>query len=322
MESSVFFHVPIDSNQFSLRSSAFSVFLPASNIKSLWYLLIEKQERHLVICLCQEEVKDRDRRFSKLLISECSFSFIHPESYEVKYSLTAPTEEDCVPRTGKSIQQEIRGLNLNQCVFNDTLTIQVTANLIDITNCKNTVDHVSKVPLSDLRGEMHSLYKAEVFTDATIKCGGKEFKVHKAVLGSQSPVFKAMLQADMKEKQSSVIDIPDITPAVMSDLVTYLYTGAAPNVGKLAKDLLNAADKYGLSRLFTMCENELRMKIKVANVVDTLLLADLHNAEPLRRACLNFIQQHSADVHKTYRWKYLKANLHQYAALVFEALQP
>ena len=316
---------------FSLSSSAFSA-LPMSGVKSSWSLLFRKEHNvdryryvtcRAYICLYQEEVDPGlSIDESRILFSGCTFSFLNPETCGEKYSVTAPNKEHTLGESQrKCVEQVIDYDKVKECIFDGTLTIQVTASLLCVSCPEEAVDHTCAVPMDKIRTEMHSLYKEEVFTDATIKCGGKEFKVHKAVLGSQSPVFKVMLQADMKEKQSSVIDIPDITPAVMSDLVTYLYTGAAPNVGKLTKELLNAANKYGLSRLFTMCENELRMKIKVESVVDTLLLADLHNATSLKEACLEFMREHSADVHETSRWKYLKDNLDQYATLILEALK-
>lgn len=83
----------------------------------------------------------------------------------------------------------------------------------------------------------------------------------------------------------------------------------------LVKKLLNAADKYELPRLFAMCENELKSNIKIANVVDALILAYLHSAADLKKACLNFIYLNSAEVHKTSEWKTLRD---QYGMLLIE----
>ena len=118
-----------------------------------------------------------------------------------------------------------------------------------------------KVPMDSIRSEMGSLLTEPVFTDATIRCNDKEFKVHRAILALQSPVFKKMLETDMKEKESEVVDLSDYSEPIVSDLVTYLYTGSAPSIGSLAYDLLTVASMYELHRLFVMCENELMMKI-------------------------------------------------------------
>ena len=45
----------------------------------------------------------------------------------------------------------------------------------------------------------------------------------------------------MKEKQEGVITISDIDTEVLSEMLTFIYTGSAPNVNVWAKEL---ADKY------------------------------------------------------------------------------
>ena len=149
---------------------------------------------------------------------------------------------------------------------------------------------------------VYKLYKNKVLTDTAIKCGDKEFKVHRAFLASQSPVFQAMFEVDMKEKQSGVIEVSDITPEAMSDLVTYLYTGTTPNLKTLASELLEAAEKYQLFHLVTKCEDELGRNIKDTNGVEMLLLADLHGRSALKRACFKFIHCNSAKVFQTSEW--------------------
>jgi hypothetical protein len=87
-----------------------------------------------------------------------------------------------------------------------------------------------------------------------------------------------MFQADMVEKTSGIIEMTDITPAVLSDLVAYLYTGSAPNISTQARELLMVADKYEIHRLLLMCENELTMGIDADNVMDVPLFAEMHQA--------------------------------------------
>ena len=153
----------------------------------------------------------------------------------------------------------------------------------------------------------------------------EEFKAHKAILASQSPVFRKMLEADMKEKRLGIIEIsdPDIKPAVISDLLAYLYTGTAPKMDKLevVKDLLNVANKYELSHLFAMCENRLNSEINVSSVVDLLVLADLYNATHLKKACLNFLLSHSDEVYQTDSWKQLKKNCEGHASLLLQIVE-
>ena len=194
-------------------------------------------------------------------------------------------------------------------VYDDTLSIQVEGDVLTKTR---------EAPADNIREGMHSLYKSEALVDTTIKCQDKKFKVHRAVLASQSPVFRGMFEADMNEKQSGVIEVSDITPEAMSDLVTYLYTGTTPD---MKSELLEVADKYQLTRLLTICENELRNSIKKTNVVKTLILADLHGRPALKRACFQFIRLNSAEVLQTSEWADFKEHKDQYASLFVEVLE-
>ena len=303
---------------FTLKSPTFTVLLPLQTKETEWSLLVEKKsgENGTTVHLSKEE---NTNSTSKVLISDCTFSF--PLSDCCLERETLRREEITLGQEQNCAKQAFRNTDIKNCLQeDDTLTIQVKANLLCITDPKETVDCVSPTPLDDIRSEMHSLYKDEVFTDATLKCKSKEFKVHRAVLASQSPVFKKMFEADMKEKKSRVVKI-DFAPSVLSDLVTYLYTGTAPNVGKLARELLNAAKKYELPRLVAMCESELEEKIKVESVVDTLLLADRHSAVNLKRACLDFICLNSGDVYETSKWQDLKKNPQHHAALLFDVME-
>ena len=194
-------------------------------------------------------------------------------------------------------------------IYDDTLTIQVEGDVLTFS-CQTPADNIRK--------GMYSLYKSEALVDTTIKCQDKEFKVHRAILASQSPVFQGMFEADMNEKQSGVIEVSDITPEAMSDLVTYLYTGTTPDV---KSELLEVADKYQLPRLRTICENELRNGIKKTNVIKTLILADLHGRSALKKACFQFIRLNSAEVLQTSEWADFKECKDECASLFMEVLE-
>lgn len=207
-------------------------------------------------------------------------------------------------------------------VSSDTLSIQVNATLLYFTDPIEGVDEPCKLPPDDIRKDMQYLLKSEALADVTIRCGEKKFKAHKMVLAAQSPVFRKTFEANLKERRSNdVIEISDISPSVVSDLLYYLYTGNVHNLNSLAKDLLNAANKYDIPRLFLICENELKAKIKASNVVEVLLLADVQGAVHLKTACLKFIQCNTVAVHKTSGWKNLKENLSKYASLLVEIVE-
>ena len=75
------------------------------------------------------------------------------------------------------------------------------------------------------------------------------------------------------------------------------------------------------SHLFAMCEKKLESEVTVASVMELLVLADLHNASRLKRACFNVVQHNSAEVHQTSQWKQLKQNCEGHASLLMELME-
>ena len=74
-----------------------------------------------------------------------------------------------------------------------------------------------------------------------------EFHVHRAILGSQSPVFDAMFQADtFKESKEGRVEIPDIDADVFEQLLAWIYTGKVDIERTFALELLVAADKVNI----------------------------------------------------------------------------
>ena len=116
--------------------------------------------------------------------------------------------------------------------------------------------------------------------------------------------------------------IYDIEPEVMTELLTYMYTGCAPGLKTCAKELLLTAYKYNISHLQVLCENELKTNLTPANVVEILLIADkckLKNSasESLKAVCTKFIK-HNPSVYQLDSWKKLKENSLKLAMEIIE----
>ncbi|XP_024619881.1 speckle-type POZ protein-like isoform X5 [Neophocaena asiaeorientalis asiaeorientalis] len=108
---------------------------------------------------------------------------------------------------------------------------------------------------------------------------------------ARSPVFNAMFEHEMEESKKNRVEINDVDPEVFKEMMRFIYTGKAPNLDKMADNLLAAADKYALERLKVMCEEALCNNLSVENVADTLVLADLHSAEQLKAQAIDFINR-------------------------------
>ncbi|KAI1237374.1 hypothetical protein IHE44_0014639 [Lamprotornis superbus] len=108
---------------------------------------------------------------------------------------------------------------------------------------------------------------------------------------ARSPVFNAMFEHEMEESKKNRVEINDVDPEVFKEMMRFIYTGKAPNLEKMADNLLAAADKYALERLKVMCEEALCSNLSVENVADILILADLHSAEQLKAQAIDFINR-------------------------------
>jgi len=152
--------------------------------------------------------------------------------------------------------------------------------------------------------------------DLIVKCGDEEFECHKFMLAARSKFFRAMLQAEMKESISGVINIQDIEPEVFKDLLDFIYTGSAPNIEENAQDLLIAADKYDLELLKTCCEKEFTSTLAMDNLMEYLKLADWTHATALKKTILSFISKNKLKM-KSIDWK---QELKEYPHLLAEVV--
>lgn len=205
---------------------------------------------------------------------------------------------------------------------------------VNISGHTNT--NMLKVPECRLAEDLGNLWENTRFTDCSFFVRGQEFKAHKSVLAARSPVFNAMFEHEMEESKKNRVEINDVDPEVFKEMMRFIYTGKAPNLDKMADNLLAAADKYALERLKVMCEEALCSNLSVENVADTLVLADLHSAEQLKAQAIDFINRCSvlrqlgckdgknwnsnqaADIMETSGWKSM---IHSHPHLVAEAFR-
>jgi len=108
-----------------------------------------------------------------------------------------------------------------------------------------------------LSQHLNLLFTSNKYADITIECGDKKFKCHKIILASRSPVFKTMFDADMKEKEAGSVEIKNMTPEVLKNMLKYIYTSEAPDIDAFTQELFAAAEQYQLENLKELCEAKL-----------------------------------------------------------------
>ncbi|TVY72053.1 Kelch-like protein 30 [Fusarium oxysporum f. sp. cubense] len=70
-----------------------------------------------------------------------------------------------------------------------------------------------------------STLQSEKFSDMTIICGERQFKIHRAVVCTQSPFFDKAMSGDYMESTSRSIELPEDDPDVVERFLKFLYTG-------------------------------------------------------------------------------------------------
>ncbi|KAL1403681.1 hypothetical protein pipiens_005595 [Culex pipiens pipiens] len=151
-------------------------------------------------------------------------------------------------------------------------------------------------PQSTLAKDYADLLSSNQCTDITIKVGQRTFHAHKVVFIARSKVFAAMFQHDMQEAQQNQITIPDMDADVFEEVLRYIYTDSVERLPGMAYELLEAAEKYDLTRLKVLCEIELLAGITAKSATKTLEFADLYRADELKARTLQFIARNLSEI--------------------------
>jgi len=211
----------------------------------------------------------------------------------------------------KFVSTEFLKSRATQWLPNDSLTIVCDVSIIgqeiQLSGSKYPEDNKQSKPKhrlqKQLANDLEVAFENEDFSDVKVICGDKTFPCHQFMLSARSPVFKAMFQNDMKERETRRVDITDLPPEVVHDMLVFIYSGGTPNIGKNAGELIAAADKYQLEQLKGICEERLCASLEINNAVGHLVLGDMYQAHALKSLALQFVVRNMAVVVRSRDWK-------------------
>lgn len=233
-------------------------------------------------------------------------------------------------KTGRRGCGFFKAISLADCKKESIKTICVDVELkCAIQKTQNSFsDKKKQNSFSDILLKCNSkLYESKDFTDTEIKCGELEFKVHKTVLVSRSPVFEAMFKTELSEKKSNVIDVKNVDPKALELFIKHLYTGADENEEiptELFSDFLDLSEKYDVPDLKTFCEIQIETTIEVTTAILFLVLAEKYKLIEAKKAVLAYMKNNlkAVRMHDNAQWRDFITNNVDLTLELFAAMDP
>ena len=140
----------------------------------------------------------------------------------------------------------------------------------------------------ELLDKLNELRKDNTLCDVTLQIEGQNFSAHRCVLSAASPYFRSLFTSGFKENKDSVIVLEDTKPAVLSEVLRFIYTGEALVNATNAHDLVKIADYLIIPRLKMEVSEYLEECIDATNCLALESFADQFGCESLKQAASEF----------------------------------
>jgi len=163
-----------------------------------------------------------------------------------------------------------------------TGSILVSPGVMKLNQMESMKEKLRELP--EFESKLDWLMNAGKDTDVELRVGTKVFHTHKEVLIERSRAFEEKLTAiqDRNEENHFVLEINDISEDIMEKLIHFIYTDITPaNISEKARELLPAANTYGLEKLKLLSEIELTKTVNHQNVCGLCTLASNSEATNL-----------------------------------------
>jgi N-acetylneuraminic acid mutarotase len=153
-----------------------------------------------------------------------------------------------------------------------------------------------------------SLVNNEMFSDIRFRVDERTIHAHRCILYCRSEYFRKMFDAGMREAVENEISVPGVGYDVFLSVMEYLYTGRVTiKEGRVAVNLLQASDMFGLEGLRAQCVEKVESAITVDNAAFICEVADTHNAQQLKDYCITFILHNFKEVINSTAWADLQS---------------
>jgi len=207
------------------------------------------------------------------------------------------------------------------------LLITITLLGEEITTRKPTKSNLQDIDLIETQEKLKAMehfkdgWINDDFSDVQIKCKGEIFYCHKIILAKRSQYFRGMLDSGLQESQMQVINLDYMDVDILKAILKFIYGAEIDNLEVNAVGLVKASNMFLLEDLRAICENYLLVNyMQLENVVDVLVMAEIHNAKILKKGAMEMIVTNSDAIVKQVGWKDKIVDTPKLALEIFEAM--
>lgn len=143
---------------------------------------------------------------------------------------------------------------------------------------------------------LNTLRRSTTFTDVRIKVDDSEFPVHKCVLSSFSPYFRAMFTAGLAESAQEVVTLNGVEAGMISSLIEYAYTGNITIDKHNVQNLLSAANLLEVLPVRDACCQFLDKHMDETNCLGIHCFAEAHACNDLMSKAKVFVLKHFQEI--------------------------
>ncbi|XP_035222826.1 speckle-type POZ protein-like [Stegodyphus dumicola] len=271
----------------TLNSNVFAV----NNVKSCKWKLVfclredTKSSRKFDITLCKVYCNKMERVFVR-----CKLSFDKSDSSANERLFEFDDSWKCA-EFSRRISKDPKDMLLIKCDLrfsNCGHFSEIVESFCDVTSSIN-----SHRFSSDLR----NLYRSGHLSDVNIVVDSEIFPAHKFILCARSSVFSRMFRNEMKDSEKNSIEISDMDPEILDEMLLFLYSGNLDKpLRETAAQLYVAAERYDLPALKRKCSSFLKCNLNVQNARKALQLADLYFDSDLYESVFEYISTHAEEV--------------------------
>ncbi|XP_046406213.1 speckle-type POZ protein-like [Ischnura elegans] len=193
----------------------------------------------------------------------------------------------------------------NSVLPGDELTVFCELIVISYNGLRSQYDINPTAPRDQLVQDLERLFENPSFSDVTLFVGNRGLKLHQAILGVRSPMFRSLFEDGWEEMAKKCVQIYNIDFEILFKLCRFIYTGKVDNIECRTSELLRAADRFDVFPLKKMCEESLLTTVGADNAADTLILAANCRANILKAYVIDFMRRNAEEVKKTDGWRAL-----------------